>query len=264
MLWQYYTDHIETIPIPTDQGQQESTQHTHDDGDASRIEETSAANDLGHGSRSEETPTASSDYEGATARPYSSLLGKKDITFRVTCSRGGRKHSFSSQDAAKYFGAGLAEYFGWRVKLKEFDIEILLGISGNSVTVSVALTRQPKFKRNIAHFGPTTLRSTIAYGMLRSLSLSLCVCVCVCVLCYLYAVISFPLLPFSSLLRCAYIQPGDVVLDPLCGGGSITIEVRIHTQLVQVLSPLPTHTLSLSLSCGVGCTCVVRHISPSW
>lgn len=155
------------------------------------------------------------------ARLYYTLLKGRDITFRVTCTRGGRKHRFTSQDAAKHFGAGLARCFGWKVQLKQADVEVLLVVSGNSVTVGVALTRQAKFKRNIAHFGPTTLRATIAYGMLR----------------YIYFITSvvkknaFPLwvtymyvfLPlFSS--RCADIQPGDIVLDPLCGGGTINIE----------------------------------------
>ena len=100
-------------------------------------------------------------------RPYSTLMKKSGITFRATCTRGGRKHGFTSQDAAKHFGAGLARYFGWKVQLKQPDIEILLVISGDSARVGVALTREAKFKRNITQFGPTTLRATIAYGLLR-------------------------------------------------------------------------------------------------
>ena len=104
---------------------------------------------------------------GEGKRLYSSLLKKEAITFRVTCTRGGRKHAFSSPEAARAFGAGLAEYFDWRVRLKDPDIEVLLAISGDEVRVGVALNREAQFKRNIAHFGPTTLRATIAYGILR-------------------------------------------------------------------------------------------------
>ncbi len=46
------------------------------------------------------------------------------------------------------------------------------------------------FRRTIVHFGPTTLRATIC----------------------------------SSLLRLAEVRPGDVVVDPMCGGGSIPLE----------------------------------------
>ena len=54
----------------------------------------------------------------------------------------------------------------------------------------LTLTRESLFKRNISHFGPTTLRATIC----------------------------------SSLLSMADVKPGDVVVDPMCGGGSIPIE----------------------------------------
>ena len=62
----------------------------------------------------------------------------------------------------------MVRHFGWRVDLKGADVEVLLDISGVGVSVGVALTRVSKFKRNIVQFGPTTLRSTIAYGLLRS------------------------------------------------------------------------------------------------
>ena len=159
----------------------------------------------------------SSEFAGSSGvsereRPYGALLKRRDLTFRATCTRGGRKHCFTSQDAAKYFGAGLAQYFGWKVQLKQPDIEVLLTISGDSAQVGVALTREAKFKRNITYFGPTTLRATIAYGMLRcAFHLSI---MCVCSMYKSYVP-----------LRCAEIQPGDIILDPLCGGGTINIEV---------------------------------------
>lgn len=123
------------------------------------------ATDLAMGDLSKGPPPAPQC--GVECMPYHSLLKPREITFRVTCTRGGRKHTFSSQEAAQHFGAGLAKYFGWKVQLKNSIIEVLLDISGNAATVGLRLTRESKFKRNIAHFGPTTLRSTIAYGMLR-------------------------------------------------------------------------------------------------
>lgn len=53
------------------------------------------------------------------------------------------------------------------------------------------VTHESKHHRNITCFGPTTLRSTICYNM----------------------------------LRLASPKPGDVIIDPMCGGGSIPIEV---------------------------------------
>lgn len=36
------------------------------------------------------------------------------------------------------------------------------------MVIGIALTEESLHRRNITHFGPTTLRSTLAYGMLRS------------------------------------------------------------------------------------------------
>lgn len=53
------------------------------------------------------------------------------------------------------------------------------------------MTHKSKHNRNIINFGPTTLRSTICY----------------------------------NLLKLANPKPGDIIVDPMCGGGSIPIEV---------------------------------------
>jgi len=108
-----------------------------------------------------------------SAQTDSAPCPPQQTTFRVTCTRGGRKHTFSSMDAARHFGAGLVKYFGWKVQLKNPDLEVLLGISDDAATVRIALSRESKYKRNITHFGPTTLRSTIAYGMLRYFSVGI-------------------------------------------------------------------------------------------
>lgn len=59
--------------------------------------------------------------------------------------------------------------------------------------VCFALTKESMHRRNIAHFGPTTLRATHCY----------------------------------NILRLAQLRVGDIVVDPLCGGGSIPIEVGL-------------------------------------
>ena len=93
-------------------------------------------------------------------------------------------------DAAREFGAGIVLRFGWRVDLKNPDIHVVLNINGRAATVLLSLTDRSQHIRNISHFGPTCLRSTVCYG----------------------------------LLRLAELQAGDIVLDPMCGGGSISIE----------------------------------------
>lgn len=86
--------------------------------------------------------------------------------FRVTCNRVG-DHNFDSMTAASNFGGAIYRYFGWNVEMKNFDIEVMLNIEDEEVTVGIGLTRESLHRRNIGHFGPTTLRPTIAYNMLR-------------------------------------------------------------------------------------------------
>ena len=87
--------------------------------------------------------------------------------FRVTCTRTGNNHSFSSPEAAAKFGGGINDWFHWRVDLSNPDIEVLLNIVNSNVVIGIALTKESRGKRNIAHFGPTTLKSSIAYCMLQ-------------------------------------------------------------------------------------------------
>ena len=87
--------------------------------------------------------------------------------FRVTCNRVGDKHNFDSMTAASNFGGAIYRYFGWNVEMKNFNIEVMLNIEDEEVTVCIGLTRESLHRRNIGNFGPTTLRPTLAYNMLR-------------------------------------------------------------------------------------------------
>lgn len=89
-------------------------------------------------------------------------------SYRATCNRSGTKHCFQSPQAAAHFGGEINNYFGWNVDLENFDIEVVLNIEDDNVRVCVALTKESLHRRDISNFGPTTLRPTIAYGMLRS------------------------------------------------------------------------------------------------
>lgn len=50
----------------------------------------------------------------------------KAIKFRVTCSRAGDKHSFSSNEAARDFGGAVQEFFQWKADMTKFDVEVVL------------------------------------------------------------------------------------------------------------------------------------------
>lgn len=88
-------------------------------------------------------------------------------SFRATCHRTGEHHCFQSPAAAANFGSAIQDYFGWNVDLDNFDIEVVLCIEDRDIRVGVSLTKQSLHRRHITHFGKTTLRPTIAHGMLR-------------------------------------------------------------------------------------------------
>ncbi|XP_068170491.1 tRNA (guanine(6)-N2)-methyltransferase THUMP3 [Antennarius striatus] len=134
------------------------------------------------------------DVEPATQTSGETPSEAKVTRFRVTCNRAGDKHSFSSNEAARDFGGAVQEFFQWKADMTKFDIEVLLNIHKDEVVIGIALTEESLHRRNISHFGPTTLRSTLCYGMLR-----LC-----------------------------NPQLSDVIIDPMCGTGAIPLEGAIE------------------------------------
>ncbi|XP_077385924.1 tRNA (guanine(6)-N(2))-methyltransferase THUMP3 [Festucalex cinctus] len=148
-----------------------------------QAEEAAVADDPNKTEEGPDTETSTQDSEEAAPEA-------KIMKFRVTCNRAGDKHSFSSNEAARDFGGAVQEFFQWKADMTKFDIEVLLNIHNTEVVIGIALTEESLHRRNISHFGPTTLRSTLCYGMLR-----LC-----------------------------KPQPSDIVLDPMCGTGAIPLE----------------------------------------
>ncbi|XP_070815755.1 tRNA (guanine(6)-N2)-methyltransferase THUMP3 [Chaetodon trifascialis] len=134
------------------------------------------------------------DVESSTLDSGEVAPEAKLIKFRVTCNRAGDKHSFSSNEAARDFGGAVQEFFQWKADMTKFDVEVLLNIHNEEVVIGIALTEESLHRRNISHFGPTTLRSTLCYGMLR-----LC-----------------------------KPQASDIILDPMCGTGAIPLEGAIE------------------------------------
>ncbi|XP_071134481.1 tRNA (guanine(6)-N(2))-methyltransferase THUMP3-like [Mytilus edulis] len=135
-----------------------------------------------------------SNTEPMAKRPKLTEYSPDKPAFRVTCHRTGLNHSFDSMGAQSNFGAAVYNYFKWNVSMKEFDIEVMLYIDSDDVRVGLALTRQSLHRRHTIAFGPTTLRPTIAYNMLR-----LC-----------------------------KIQPGEIICDPMCGSGVIPIQAALY------------------------------------
>jgi len=117
------------------------------------------------------------------------LTERENLRFRATATRTGT-HVFSSMESACHLGGGVNDHFHWKVDLKNFDLEVVVYIVDNFISVGIQLTKESQSLRNITHFGPTTLKPNISYCLLKS----------------------------------SQAKPGDVICDPMCGGGSIPLE----------------------------------------
>ncbi|KAG1298431.1 hypothetical protein G6F60_004208 [Rhizopus arrhizus] len=133
-------------------------------------------------------------------------------TFRATFKKGSIKHQVPSQEIAGYIGAAFGDqYSHWKVKMTEFDYEIMsvwfhssddillnrlsAKESGIILLVGLNIPIKDQKHRNRVFFGPTSLNPSIAY----------------------------------CLTMLADPQPGQIIFDICCGTGTIPIEVKSKT-----------------------------------
>jgi 23S rRNA G2445 N2-methylase RlmL len=110
-------------------------------------------------------------------------------SFRITAQRSGEQ-DYSSQQAAAALGAGVEARFGWPVNLKEPDIEIYAHLRDEELLMGVTLTPSSLHLADQLERGRTGLKQPIAYGA----------------------------------ARLARLQADEIVLDPMCGVGTLPIE----------------------------------------
>ncbi|XP_076277200.1 tRNA (guanine(6)-N(2))-methyltransferase THUMP3 [Lasioglossum baleicum] len=114
------------------------------------------------------------------------------LRYRVTCERTGN-HSCESGEIARVIGGELQDKYRWLVDLTTYYLEIVCKLTNDELVTHLRVTHESKHRRNITCFGPTTLRATVCY----------------------------------NLLQLAQPKPGDLIIDPMCGGGSIPIEATL-------------------------------------
>jgi len=112
------------------------------------------------------------------------------LSFRCTCYRSGTNHKFRSTEVQQMVGGRVQEKFNWPVSCKNYDLEFTINCDVKQVYCCINLTNVSLFNRTVTHFGPCTLRPPIS----------------------------------ASLVMLAKLEVGDVVLDPMCGGGTISLE----------------------------------------
>jgi len=133
-------------------------------------------------------------------------------TFRVTCERVG-DHEYTSIDVQRVAGQAIVDKYGTKVNLKDPETIVKVDVVHNLCIVGIQLTRNSlriRYPRAFQH--PSALNPVIAYAMLR----------------------------YSN------VQPGDVILDAFCGGGTIVIEAA------QVWGNIEAVGLDVSLKCIEG------------
>lgn len=139
---------------------------------------------------------------GAALRTWRMIAGRPDVfrpSFRCSCVRDGQ-HAYGSLDVAAATGGGVHEAFQWRVDLKGFDVEVCLLLLQSQLVVGLTLSSGALLHKNRLPPEPRPL---------------------------------LPLCNVSARLRCstawamltlAAPRPGDVLLDPMAGVGTIPVE----------------------------------------
>ncbi|CEG36576.1 thump domain-containing protein 3 isoform x1 [Plasmopara halstedii] len=122
-----------------------------------------------------------------------------EIKFRGSCVRDG-KHRYNSQEIAGEVGARVIEKFGWQVNLTEFDMEVVVIIFYKFMVAGIVLanSREIQFRNRMANETRSALADTQYVSTLR------------------------PSTAYLMLQLVAH-KFGDVVLDSMCGIGSLPI-----------------------------------------
>ncbi|XP_034754723.1 THUMP domain-containing protein 2 isoform X2 [Etheostoma cragini] len=111
------------------------------------------------------------------------------VSFRISCKcTGSLSRYFNTQEVSRVIGVGLSKLLGWKIDLKNPQLEVNVNLSDDHCLLGIPLTRLPLAHRS--YMKTTGLRSTVAWAM-------------------------------ASL---AQIQAGFCVVDPMCGVGTILIE----------------------------------------
>ncbi|XP_029327431.1 THUMP domain-containing protein 2 isoform X3 [Mus caroli] len=125
----------------------------------------------------------------STTEKATDAQNQEDLTFRVSCRCTGKvRKVITGQEAGRVIGLALMRQFGWKADLRNPNIEIFMHLSDAYSVVGIPLLRVPLASRT--YIQTAGLRSTIAWAM-------------------------------ASI---AEIKAGALVLDPMCGLGTILVE----------------------------------------
>ena len=155
---------------------------------------------------SEAADGASSDHLDASR--YAPRDGPR--SFRASCVRDG-KHSFNSVAVAEALGTSVSALFGWPVSMRAFQLEVSAFVTQSTAVIGIMLSE----RGNLRHSGlPAEPRPLMPYcstiGRLRSTTAYL-------------------------MLKLAHPKPGEVLIDPMCGVGTVPLEASAVWPALHVL-----------------------------
>jgi hypothetical protein len=170
--------------------------------------------------------------------PRNDDMQYQPASFRATVEKDDRKYwSLSTAELSGILGACVGSQHPWPVSLKAFELNVIglaFGAPQRCLIVGVDLTGIEKASHRChVAFGLTSLQPAIAAGM----------------------------------VRLAQIEPQEVVLDPMCGSGTIPIEALyahddvhvigadvyppcIHNSIQNISAFAPAKRVDLLLSCA--------------
>eukprot|EP01114_Cavostelium_apophysatum_P013096 TRINITY_DN3098_c0_g1_i1.p1 TRINITY_DN3098_c0_g1~~TRINITY_DN3098_c0_g1_i1.p1 ORF type:complete len:449 (-),score=60.47 TRINITY_DN3098_c0_g1_i1:28-1374(-) len=111
--------------------------------------------------------------------------------FRVTGRRTGYQ-TYKSPQMAGRIGAGIISRYGWKVDLKQYNMEVFADLCGDLIVMGINLSPAPLY--TYRYHSTSSLPPSIAYCM----------------------------------ARLARIQTGHIVMDPIMGPGTIPIEASLE------------------------------------
>lgn len=109
--------------------------------------------------------------------------------FRGSATRQGQ-HAYTSTEIAAALGGAIGDMFDWAVSMKKFDYEFVAKVCDDACLIGLRISHTALHKRYERHQGLAPLNPTLAYAM---------------------GVFSQP-------------EPGQLVLDPMCGTGTTLLE----------------------------------------
>ncbi|MGI5817145.1 MAG: methyltransferase domain-containing protein [Armatimonadota bacterium] len=110
-------------------------------------------------------------------------------SFRITAHRSG-DHAYNSLQVAAAAGAGVVRRYGWDVDLEEYDYDLRVYVTDDTALAGLRLSPEALHQRARVRHTAASLNATVAHAM------------------------------------CRLTEPveGQVVVDPMCGAGTILVE----------------------------------------